>query len=296
MTFANFSTSPDPAIRLLPAARFSIAALTDAYNQTRVDYLVPMPMTAERLAEYARLYGVDMAHSWVAVDGGEVLGLAMLGVRPGRAWVTRLGVLPASRRRGTGEVLVRALLGSAHELGLPRVILEVIKDNTPAHSLFYKLGFRETRELLVLRRPPGPPSAAPSGEVEWLEMGAALDLLGGYGGRLPWTNEAETYRSAGDMLGLRVALAAEQDEPAAAGWLVFRRGKTSLSHFVFQCEVGSPPRAARALLAHLYRRFSDDASDVENIASADPHADALLAEGFQVAFRRLEMELRPETL
>ena len=38
------------------------------------------------------------------------MGLAMLGVRPGRTWVTRLGVLPNRRRRGTGEALVRALL------------------------------------------------------------------------------------------------------------------------------------------------------------------------------------------
>ena len=39
-------------IEIIPAAQFTIQELTDLYNQTRVDYLVPMPMSADRLAEY----------------------------------------------------------------------------------------------------------------------------------------------------------------------------------------------------------------------------------------------------
>lgn len=294
------SASSTPAARLLPASGFTIEALTAAYNQTRVDYLIPMPMTSARLAEYIRLYDVDLEHSWVAVDGAEVLGLAMLGVRPGRAWVTRLGVLPASRRRGTGEVLVQALLQSAAELGLALDILEVIKENAPARALFRKLGFHETRELLVLRRPAGPPAVAPVGEAAWLEMETALDLLAGEldAGRirLPWTNEIETYRNGGDALGLRVALPAADDEPPASGWMVFRRQVHGdggmLSHFVLRSETGSPRRVASALAAHLYRRYVELPSDVENLPAGDPHLGALLDAGFSEAFRRIEMELR----
>ena len=39
-------------IELIPAERFSLQELTDLYNQTRVDYLVPMPMNASRLGDY----------------------------------------------------------------------------------------------------------------------------------------------------------------------------------------------------------------------------------------------------
>ena len=40
------------ALQIVPASSFSIEQLVAAYNQTRVDYLVPMPMNAARLAEY----------------------------------------------------------------------------------------------------------------------------------------------------------------------------------------------------------------------------------------------------
>src|SRR6266508_3344946 len=71
---------PDSSVRLLPASQFTIEELTSAYNLTRVDYLVPMPMNAARLAAYVNVYNVDMERSWVAVDDSQMLGLAMLGV------------------------------------------------------------------------------------------------------------------------------------------------------------------------------------------------------------------------
>ena len=40
------------AIKLIPASEFSIEQLAAIYNQTRVDYMVPMPMNAARLADY----------------------------------------------------------------------------------------------------------------------------------------------------------------------------------------------------------------------------------------------------
>jgi hypothetical protein len=38
-------------VEIIPADRFNIQELTDLYNKTRVDYLVPMPMNADRLKE-----------------------------------------------------------------------------------------------------------------------------------------------------------------------------------------------------------------------------------------------------
>ena len=84
---------------LLPASAFSYQELTDAYNHTRVDYLVPMPMNAKKLQAYVENYDIDLDASAVAIDGQEVLGLAMLGVREGRGWITRLGIINRLRRR-----------------------------------------------------------------------------------------------------------------------------------------------------------------------------------------------------
>ena len=40
---------------LLPASDFTLDELTKAYNQTRTDYLIPMPMNPDRLNEYITL-------------------------------------------------------------------------------------------------------------------------------------------------------------------------------------------------------------------------------------------------
>lgn len=295
-----------PGIHLLSGAEFSIDELTAAYNQTRVDYLVPMPMNAQRLAAYVQVYDVDLPGSLVAleangaVDPGalqagprvEMLGLAMLGLRPDHIWVTRLGVLPVRRRRGTGEALVRGLLEAGEQRGIRRAILEVIKGNVAAHSLFLKLGFVETRELLVMRRPPAAPQAAPHGQPEWLAAPEAVALLAsanlGLGCDQPlglaWTNEVASFTNAPDTQALRVDLGAR-----GRGWLVFRRQRFVLSHFVFHTEAGDPAEVGAALLGQLYFRHPLQDTYIENIAVSDPHCAALAQFGCLEVFRRVEM-------
>lgn len=279
---------PDPSVRLVPANQYTVEDLTSAYNETRVDYMVPMPMNPARLANYVKTYDVDMDRSWVAVDGSQILGLAMLGVRPGRTWVTRLGVLPNRRRKGTGETLTLALLEATRELGRPLTILEVIKGNTPAHELFLKVGFRETRELLVLRRPPGMPLLDPPGKAAWIEKEEALDLLCARPARPAWTNELESFINASDVLGLRVT-----QGNGASGWLVFRRERYLLSHFVMHTESGDPQAVALGLIGHLYSRFPQIDTYIENVSADDPHYPVLQRLGFMEVFRRIEM-LREE--
>ena len=79
---------------ILLADSFTFEELTEAYNQTRVDYVVPMPMNVAKLREYVRVYDVSLNHSVVAIGEDLMLGLGMLGVRQNRCWITRLGVLP----------------------------------------------------------------------------------------------------------------------------------------------------------------------------------------------------------
>ena len=105
-------------IKLIPASQFTVDELTGIYNQTRVDYMVPMPMNATRLAEYISVYNVDLEHSLVAMQGDDMRGVAMLGVREGRAWITRLGVIPTTRRTAVlaGEQRIETVgqIGRAH--------------------------------------------------------------------------------------------------------------------------------------------------------------------------------------
>jgi len=279
----------ETAVRLVPANQFSIEQLTQAYNQTRVDYVVPMPMNAARLAEYVRTYDVDLSASVVAMDGNEMLGLAMLGVRPHAAWITRLGVLPAARRRHIGRALMEALLTISDERRLPLTLLEVIKNNVPAYNLFVQCGFQPKSEMLVLRRPPGPPAHVPEGDVELLEREGALALLSERSDFETWVTATDSLRNVDSLQALQVRLA-----DGSRGWLVFQIQKLRLlplllTRFTLHTQAGEPRYVAEALLSFLYMLFPDLDTQVENVALNEPHLPAMLDLGFIEAFRRIEM-------
>lgn len=275
------------SIELVPASRFTIEQLTAIYNQTRVDYLVPMPMNARRLQEYITAYDVRLEHSLVAMQNGELLGVAMLGLRKNRAWITRLGVLPNTRRGGIGQALMTGLLENAAQLGISFVMLEVIKNNVPAHQLFLKLGFREVGELLVLRRPPvlSPPDPVVA-DAQRLEDDDARRLIRRGRGTLPWTNQSETFFNISDVCGLTVTLPDD-----SRGWLVYQRQKFTLTRFAYKTERGAPAAVAYAFLSHLHSQYPRLDTHLENIQVSDPHLPAFYEMGYLESFRRIEMWL-----
>lgn len=278
---------PPSKIDLIPASAFSYEELTDAYNHTRVDYLVPMPMNANRLREYVHNYDIDLDTSAVAVDGNEVLGLSMLGLRPGRAWISRLGVIRSNRRRGTGTALVTHLIDTARQKNVDYVIIEVIKNNDPAHNLFAKTGFKETRELLVLRRPPGPPQIVPPyASVEFLGYAEARELLNRRTASASWVDERESLLNAGNLAALRVSL-----PDGSRGWLVYQNTIFQLGRLVLQTEAGDPLQVGRALLFHLHDHHSAQDTKTENLPLLDPHWPVFKEMGYLEMFRRTEMIL-----
>lgn len=273
------------AITLVPASSFTVEQLTAIYNQTRVDYMVPMPMNAARLAEYINTYDVDLERSLVASHDGELLGVAMLGVRPDRAWITRLGVVPNTRRFGVGQALCEGLLEQAENLGVQFQMLEVIKNNLPAHSLFLKLGFYAVGELLVLRRSPGTPPPEPVvADAQRLERTEALDLVGQDRGTQPWTNQSESLSNASEVSGLRLTLV-----DGSIGWLVYQRQKFLLTRFAFKTQTGNPVEMARAFLSHLHHQYPRLDTQLENIQIHDSHLPAFYEYGYVESFRRIEM-------
>ena len=273
------------SVEIILADNFTIQELVDLYNQTRVDYLVPMPMNEERLAEYIRAFDIDLSASGVARAGdGQVLGLSMLGVRPPWAWITRLGVIPTIRRSGAGAALMDSMLAHAQALGMEETHLEVIRNNVPAHRLFLKKDFKEVDEYLVLRRAPHSVPEPVQGSTTWLDREAALKTLETYPRHLTWITALDSMRNAPDLIGLWVELAT-----GGAGWLVFRCHKFSLSHLVFHTEQGSPIQVGIQLLANLYTRYPRHDTYAENIQVEDPHLPALLGMGYFANFRRIEM-------
>lgn len=281
-------STPAPSVDLISASAFSFEELTEAYNHTRVDYLVPMPMNAAKLREYVETYNVDMDSSVVAVDGNEVLGLAMLGLREGRAWITRLGIIRSKRRQGTGWQMVTHLIDQARQKNTDHIIIEVIKNNVPAHSLFRKAGFCETRELLVLRRPPGSVKIAPPpAEIRAVGYTEAIHLLKNRASIPSWIDERESLINAGNLAGFYAVLA-----DGSKGWLVYQNTVFQLGRLVIQTDEGDPLNVGRVLLHHLHSVHPAQDTKTENLPKADPHWPAFQEMGYLEVFDRLEMRLQ----
>src|SRR5690242_6280674 len=140
----------DCPFELVPASNFSADELAEIYNAGRVDYIVPMPMNAKRMQSYVRMYDIDLDSSVIVFDEEhKPAGIGMLGVRDDRGWITRLGIIPDRRKAGMGACMMDALIAGARKRFARLIQLEVIEGNEPAHRLFLRNGFRETRRLMV---------------------------------------------------------------------------------------------------------------------------------------------------
>jgi GNAT superfamily N-acetyltransferase len=280
-------------VKLIPASQFSIQELTTAYNQTRVDYLVPMPMTARRLGEYIADYDVHLNASVVALEKKRIIGLCMLGLRGRNAWITRLGVLPNVRRHGLGTALADYCIEQAIQHRAKTIYLEVIVGNTAAHQLFLKYGFQETRRLLVLRRPPGPPPPIPehAGQREpkltWLSTEEATRRAATRKEHPNWLNQVETFINDGVIKGLEIVDIQEE----RSAWVSYEQTPLQLRRVLVTLEGSARNGLSHRLLYHLHTRFATLDTIAENIPADASCLDAYYDTGYVEAFSRIEMKL-----
>lgn len=274
--------------QIVAASEFDFNQLATIYNQTRVDYIVPMPMNAKRMADYVKWYDIDLEASPVSMTAdGTLTGLSMLGLRDERAWVSRLGVLPSARGRRTGSLLMEHMLAAARLRGARRIQLEVINGNEPAHKLFLKFGFSPTRNLRVIRRPPGQPDPAlcPAGSI--ITPMSETDIRGQLARRpvdVTWLEESRSLLNAGGLQGLRVML-----PTGAAGWVVCQATAFQLAHLVIGLPCVGDTALATALLCALHAQFPNHDTKTENIPADHPATAAFAALGYVDAFHRIEM-------
>ena len=87
---------------------------------------MPMEIDEPTFRRMAELFDFDLDASRVALRGGRPIGLVNLGVREPTGWIGGMGVVPDERRRGIGELLMRAVHSAARERGVRESLLEVI--------------------------------------------------------------------------------------------------------------------------------------------------------------------------
>lgn len=271
-----------------PTSQYTYTELADIYNRAREDYIVPMPMNARRMEEYVTHYDISLDASMVALDNedDEPNGICMLGVREDRTWITRLGVIPVRRKRKAGEFLMRTLIDESRRLDRYLVQLEVIRGNEPAYRLFRKLGFEDTRSLLVIRRPPGPLDIHKLPRMS-VEAMSAEDIPTYLEQREPgaaWTEETASLQNAGNLRGLHVSL-----PDGETGWVIFHYTPFQLGHFVLS--PGSSPHMMQALIAAVHQSFPLQDTKIENLPQEHPSWPLFQKMGYVEAFARIEMVL-----
>lgn len=79
----------------------------------------------------------------VLLEGGAVLGYAVVMPLPGEAELLNITVAPEARRSGLGKALLARVCADARVRGEARMFLEVRSSNMPARTLYAHNGFTE---------------------------------------------------------------------------------------------------------------------------------------------------------
>ncbi|HEU5476600.1 MAG TPA: GNAT family N-acetyltransferase [Gaiellaceae bacterium] len=241
------------------------------FNAAYEGYVIPFRVDEAALSFMDDAFDLDLDASRLAFREGTAVGLGNLGVRGEDAWIGGVGVVPAARRTGVGEALMRALHEQARERGVRRVWLEVIVENTGAFALYEKLGYRTIRDVEVWSLPAVEDyDAATAREVPAAEAHARIREL--RSGREPWQRADETLAHYADARGIAT------DDGAA----VFRAAGT--------VQLLQLAGRAEPLLRSLRRLGT---VSVLNLPEDDPAAASLRALGASVVVRQHEMLLEP---
>ena len=136
-------------IRPLAASDFD--AVLEAFNAAFSDYVVPLTLTREQLAEMLRRRGWIPEVSIAAFEGNRIVALTLNAIEETRAYDTGTGVVPTHRRQGLGRTMMLRSMDLLRARGCTNYVLEVIETNGKAVGLYRALGFRETRGLQCWR-------------------------------------------------------------------------------------------------------------------------------------------------
>ena len=119
------------------------------------DYEVDMRMSREQFRQRLTRDGVRLDLTAAAFDGERMIGFCLNGFGEWQgkttAYDSGTAVIPDYRGRGVGREILTFVERKLKEAGAFQYLLEVLTSNVPAATLYRKLGFINTRRLVVLR-------------------------------------------------------------------------------------------------------------------------------------------------
>ncbi|MEW6579403.1 MAG: GNAT family N-acetyltransferase [Chloroflexota bacterium] len=279
-----------PQISYYPVCQVDFDQFTNAFNRAYSDYFTPIIMTPGSFRALIRQDDLDLDASVAALADHDIIGTGMLGLRQDEAWIGGMGVVPEWRRRGIGQRMMEHLLEQAQARGACEVRLEVIEANEAARRLYERLGFVPIRRLLVLERPPGNASPAPTGYT--IRTWPAADLLQYFPAFHDtancWQRDIRSLQHRADMVRGWAALREETVVGYGLGW--------SYRHEIRLVDLATHPdedraAVAAAILAHLHRMQPEAFGHSYNIAEDDPALAGYFSSGYAMSLRQHEMRL-----
>ena len=88
--------------------------------------------------------------SFVAVAGGELVGVSLAGQDGRRGYLHHVAVRPDCRKRGTGRRLVEACVAALSAEGIEKVNFWVKADNAACLAFWSRLGGRERTDIVMV--------------------------------------------------------------------------------------------------------------------------------------------------
>ena len=274
--------------RLLSAT--DLPSLYACFIEAFSDYQVDMRMTQEQFAQRLARDAVQMELCAAAFDDDRMIGFYINGIGEWQgkqtAYDAGTGVIPGYRKRGIAKDIFEFLLPRLKEVFVSQYLLEVITSNTPAVSLYRKVGFVETRQLAVFRsderiRNVGDTDGVSIRHVEQPDWELFKSF---WDGHPSWQNSISAVQRVKDRT---VVVGAYQDEQCVGYGVVFKP-----SAILMQLAVAPPHRRngiGRTIMAALQREvevlLKTNNVDAE-MQSAMRFYEAL---GFKAVLRQFEM-------
>jgi len=283
------------ALTYLRASTLPPERIVAAFNRSFEGYLVPMTHTVDSLRTLIAVNAISLAHSFVAEDNaGQPAGIVLLAVRGARGWIGGMGLAPEWRGRGLAAPLMRTALDEARVLGLDSVELEVLTRNTPARSLYARLGFQNTRFLAVFTGPltnEAPDVQQPLPIREIAVERALVDFAALHQVALPWQRDLPALVEMAPTLRATALL----DGETVRAYLI-RLATSSSGHSIMDFgSCAATPDARRddalALIGALVAATPGESVRAINVAPGDALGDALTLLGCPTPHMQWEMRL-----
>jgi putative acetyltransferase len=100
--------------------------------------------------------------SFVAEEGGRLVGAVLCGNDGRRGFLHHLAVEKEWRKSGIGRHLVERCIGALAEAGLHKCHLFVLADNVEGQRFWKRIGWEERTTLTVMSRDVGNPPSTPA--------------------------------------------------------------------------------------------------------------------------------------